>query len=138
MGRYSSNMREPAAKPTGVHPIWRGIGCLTIIITPVLAYAAAYITEPMFYNRGLIPNELLITPQVPGWLWNAPGLAQGVQFILSQPGILAMLVLTLMYILILGGILSVAYAMMYRMLAPSRYGPMDAPPPKVKVKKYTR
>ena len=46
--------------------------------------------------------------------------------------------ITGVFIVILGGIFSLVYAVMYRAVAPSRYGPMDAPPPKVKIKKYKR
>ena len=40
--------------------------------------------------------------------------------------------------LLIGGVISVIYALMYRFIGPSRYGPTDAPPPKIKTKRYTR
>jgi len=93
---------------------------------------------PFFQDRGLIPRELLGTPQTPDWMWIAPVVAQTYQFLFGRPGILATLVLTFIYILFIGGVMSVFYAFMYQLAAPSRYGPMDAPPPRVKVKKYKR
>ncbi len=138
MGKYKSGVRQPEPLPTGPQPIWRGIGCLLIILVPILSYAAAVLTMPFFFNRGVVPGELLFTPQPPDWLWIAPVLAQIFRFLFGRYAILATLLLTLIYILFIGGVLTVFYAFIYRMAAPSRYGPMDAPPPRIKVKKYKR
>ena len=109
-----------------------------IVLVPVISYAAAEVTMPFFLNRGLVPRELLFTPQTPEWLQIAPILAQTFRFLFGRYAILATLGLTVLYIIFFGGILTVIYAFMYRMASPSRYGPMDAPPPRVKVKKYKR
>lgn len=118
--------------------IWRGIGCLLIILVPVLSYAAAELSLQFFIDQRLVPRELLITPQVPDWMWLAPVLARIVQSVIGRSGFLAILVLTFVYILFLSGIFSVLYAFMYRLAAPTKYGPMDAPPPRIKIKKYKR
>jgi len=132
-------MREAKPKSTEPHPIWRGIGCFIIIVVPVLSFAAADLSLPFFLNRGLVPKELLVTPATPDWMWTLiPGLAPIFQFLFGRYAIGAILILTVLFIIILGGIFSVLYSFMYRTVAPSRYGPMDAPPPKVKVKKYKR
>jgi hypothetical protein len=138
MGKYRSGVRKEDTRSQGPNPIWRGIGCLLIILVPVLSYAAADVSMPFFLSQGLVPRELLSTPQTPDWLWIAPVLAQTYQYLLGRPGILAILVLTIIYILFIGGAMSVLYAFMYQLAAPSRYGPMDAPPPRIKVKKYKR
>ena len=138
MGRYRDTMKEVDQKVERPHPIWRGIGCGLMIFVPILSFAAANVSMPFFLNRGLIPQQLLFTPEVPSWLWYAPVLAQIIQFLFGRPAIFAILLLTVVYILILGGIFSVIYAFMYRAVAPSRYGPLDAPPPKVKIRKYKR
>ena len=138
MGRYRDTIATKEEKSKGPHPIWRGIGCLIIIIVPILSFAAASVMMPFFLNRGLVPEQLLFTPQIPDWLWYVPVLAQIIQFLFGRFAIFATLILTFIFILIFGGIFSVIYAFMYRMVAPSRYGPMDAPPPKVKIKKYKR
>ena len=138
MGRYKETIKEVDQKVERPHPIWRGIGCLIIIIVPILSFAAANVSMPFFLNRGLVPNELLFTPELPRWLWYAPVLAQIIQYLFGRFAIFATLILTFIFIVILGGIFSVIYATMYRIVAPARYGPLDAPPPKVKIKKYTR
>lgn len=138
MGRYKDTMKEVEFKDEGPHPIWRGIGCGLIILVPILSFAAASVSIPFFLSRGLVPQQLLFTPQVPDWLWYAPVLAQIIQSLFSQPAIFAILLLTVVYIIVLGGTFSLLYAFMYRVAAPPRYGPMDAPPPKVKITKYKR
>ena len=119
-------------------PIWRGIGCLLMIIIPVVSYAASVMTMPYLRGLGLIPVDLLFTPQLPSWIWAAPVLARMFQFLFVRYGIFATLLLTSIYIVLIGGTISVLYAFMYRLTAPARYGPLDAPPPKRKIKKYTR
>lgn len=138
MGKYQTGVRRDEPRAKGPPPIWRGIGCLLIVLVPILSYAAADLSLPFFQGQGLVPRELLVTPQAPEWLWVAPAVAQAFQFLFGRPGILAILVLMFFYILFIGGIMSLLYAYMYQLAAPSRYGPMDAPPPRIKVKKYKR
>jgi hypothetical protein len=138
MGKYKSGVKREEPLPEGPLPIWRGIGCLLIVLIPILSYAAADLSLPFFQGRGLVPRELLATPQTPDWMYIAPMVVRIYQTLFGHPGILAILVLTFVYILLIGGIMSVFYAFMYQLAAPSRYGPMDAPPPRIKVKKYKR
>jgi hypothetical protein len=137
MGRYKETIKKQT-KASGPPPIWRGIGCLMIILVPVISYAAAFLSLPFFTKQRLVPRELLVTPQPPDWLGFLPVLESAYWGIFSVHGILAILVLTIIYTILIGGVMSVVYGYMYQMTAPSRYGPMDAPPSKVKIKKYKR
>jgi hypothetical protein len=56
----------------------------------------------------------------------------------SIPNLPATLVIALVSIVVIGGIVSIVYGYMYSLLAPSKYGAMDVPPPRVKTKKYKR
>ena len=138
MGKYQSGVKRKEIQRTGPQPIWRGIGCLLIILVPIISYAAADLSMPFFMERNLVPRELLFTPQTPDWLRIVPGIAQMYQFLFGRYAILATLLLTVVYLIFLGGILTVLYGYLYQLSAPSRYGPMDAPPPNIKVKKYKR
>ena len=111
---------------------------MLIFLIPLISYATAELTFPSLQKQGLIPRELLFTPQTPDWLRIAPVLAQIYQVLFGRYGILAILMLTIIYTILIGGVLTVVYAYLYKLTAPSRYGPMDAPPPRVKVKKYKR
>jgi hypothetical protein len=42
MSRYKVNIRRED-RPWSIHPIWRGIGCIWLVILPVMAYAAAWL-----------------------------------------------------------------------------------------------
>lgn len=138
MGRYKDTQKAVEQKAAGPPPIWRGIGCMLIFLVPVISYAAADLSMPFFLKQHLVPQELLVTPHAPDWLQVMPVLDQMFNSLLGHAGILATLSLTLIYMLFIAGILTVLYAFMYQMSTPSRYGPMDAPPPRTKVKKYKR
>jgi len=138
VGKYRTGVRV-REKKKGIHPIWRGIGCLIILIVPVLSYAIALLTFPIFYNAHLVPLNLLGTPQVPTWMWYSPNFASFMQTIIGQPNLKGILLLAFAYTLFIGGFMSLIYAIIWRQFGPSRYGPLDAEPIRTKkVKKYTR
>jgi hypothetical protein len=138
MGKYRRESRDPRSKEKQLHPIWRGIGCVILVLVPIISFAAASVLMPLLLKRGWVPQQLLFTPQAPVWLWYAPILAEVFQFLFGRYAIFATLILTAVFIILLSGVFSLVYAIMYQTVAPPRYGPMDAPPPKVKIKKYKR
>lgn len=138
MGRYRDTMKEVEQKAAGPHPVWRGIGCGLMILVPIISFTLASMTIPIFIKQGWVPQQLLFSPAIPTWLWYSPVVAQIVQDLFLRPNIFAIVLLAIIYIIILGGIFSVIYAIMYQTVAPPRYGPMDAPPPKAKIRKYRR
>ncbi|MBI5825735.1 MAG: hypothetical protein HZB18_17035 [Chloroflexi bacterium] len=140
MGKYrSSAVKREKPKSQGPHFIWRGLGCLMMIIIPAISIAAGYETV----NYGLahewtIPYQLLGTPRLPeiiyksDALWAVFGRITGIQHFYAYA------VIGILYMIGLSGFISFIYALVYRMISPSRWGPMDAPPPKFRPKKYTR
>lgn len=138
MGKYQSGVKREEPRSHGPNPIWRGIGCLLMVIVPLMSYAAAELTMPLLQAQGLIPRELLFTPATPDWLRISPVVAQTYQTLFGRYGILAILALTIIYTILLGGFITVLYSYVYQLAAPSRYGPTDAPPSRIKVKKYKR
>lgn len=106
-----------------VHPVWRGIGCLMIIIIPIMALAGTTILYDARIPQKFFPvtKDLAFTyPSLP-WIGNYP----------------------LPYILIITAVLTflgyftltALYAIIFRAGSGSRYGPLDAPPVKRKVRK---
>lgn len=138
MGKYAPSVRRSNIKPERPHPVWRGIGCLIMIIVPVLSYAAASVTMPALREAGLVPYDLMGTPRVPDWMWISPVVAGFFQRIIGRPMFSAIMLLTVLYIIFLGGFFSFAYALLYRFVGPPRYGPTDAEPVRKKIRKYTR
>ena len=132
-----STMLEAAQAQT--HAIWRGIGCLLMLIVPVMSFILATITV----STGLelnwpMPYQLLGNPVMPAYLWNIQSINPVLGFIQTQTNLYAILVVTVLYIILLSGVLTVAYAIVYRIVGPSPYGPLDAPPAKVRVRSYKR
>ena len=140
MGKYrSSATRRQKPVDSGPHFIWRGLGCLMMIIIPAISFASAY----ELVNYGLdhewtIPYQLLGTPQLPAIIYKSDALWQIFGRITGIKNFYAYLSIGVLIMILLSGLISVIYAMIYSYLAPSRWGPMDMPPPKFNPKKYTR
>ena len=141
MGRYDySERRKIAAKKRGPHPIWQGIGCLIIILLPIISYALADATIQAGVKAGwnFLPYELLGAPQFPDFVWKVWQLARLARPIAQIDNLYANLVLTGVYAISFGGLASLGYSIVYRSIGPPRYGPQDVPPPKIKTKPYKR
>ena len=123
-----------------LHPIWRGIGCLLILVVPVVAYLLADLTIRGAIAQGWpMPYQLMGYPVMPVFLWNVtPGLAPILTFIQGQNNLYAVLSLTIVYIVLLSSLISIVYSIIYRLVGPPRYGPTDVPPPPIYVKPYKR
>ena len=112
MGRYVPT-REAQVKRRQLNPIWRGIGCLTIVGLAAAGYLFANWFLPANFQNGWIylPPELSGPPQYP-WL-----------YVKATVGVLA-------------GVAGFAIlTMIYGILNPMRPGELDAPPEKRRVKR---
>jgi len=139
MGKYSSSSRRtPAPKRDSVHPLVRGIGCLMFVIVPIFAYGISTIVVKYVVDHGWpIPRDWLGAPRfnVP------PGIPLITDFLLilhQQNNLIANLAFTVALSVVLFGIMSIVYGYTYAVTGPSRYGPQDVPPPRVKTRKYRR
>ena len=84
-----------------------------------------------------MPYQLMGFPVLPAVLARS-GLAPVVGFIESRQNLYAILLITVVAIVALGTLLSFLYSLVYKFVGPPRYGPLDAPPPKVGIKRYKR
>ena len=139
MGKYSSSSRGPS-KPTGpqVHPLMRGIGCLSMVLIPVFSYAVADVILKGPGASWPLPKTWFGAPHLPKFLHSLSGLAPVVGFLQQQTNLTGNLIIGGLIMVVLFGIMSIIYGYLYSMMAPSKYGPHDVPPPRVKTKKYTR
>ena len=118
MAKYGNYSRRPPGKerPWEIHPVWRGIGCLLIVLIPILSYAGAVI--------------LVQENNVRGWMPVPPEFARAM--VLPVLGRVPYLVANLVVAVILAVagfvLLTVLYSIFYSLIGPSRYGPMDSPP----------
>ena len=140
MSKYTFADRRRAEASAGrPHPIWRGIGCLIILIVPVVSFAAAYlIAQIAIASRWPVPYELTGYPVVSPTLWKVAAFAPLWAFIQSQNNLYLILAFTVIIIFLLAILVSIIYAFVYRFTGPPRYGPYDEPPPSRKVKRYKR
>jgi hypothetical protein len=140
MGKYSSFSR-PAAKPRnrGVHPVMRGIGCIMIVVVPILAYGAAVLlVDYTMAHSALIPRAWYGPPTIHPLLWKLQGLAPALHFLRAQNNLEAYLIFAAVITAVIGGIMSIIYGYLYSVFGPPQYGPQDAPPIRKKVKAYKR
>ncbi|MEW5871773.1 MAG: hypothetical protein AB1894_21070 [Chloroflexota bacterium] len=129
MGRYSkySTEGQMASRPWTVHPIWRGIGLILIILIPIMSFAGAVELVDANIRNNWLPQanasyELMASRPVP--LINIP--VNHLYAVLLTAALLALLGF---------GVLVFFYAIMYSAMGPSRYGPLDAPPLRSRRKK---
>jgi hypothetical protein len=105
---------EKRKKRGEIHPIWRGIGCVFMILIPILAYAASVtlVRENIKQKWVELPSELLGSITLPsmGKIYYAD------------------IVVALAMLFIIFALFTVAYAIVYRLVGPSFYGPLDALP----------
>ena len=137
MSKYSPrNKPERPKLNREVHPVMRGVGCIMMVVVPVLSYLTAVIivnTVPL----PLLPS--MTRPiDIPNWMYFFSGLQSVFLYIENQPLLVAYLTLTLIISIFLFAILAIVYGFIYKAFGPSQYGPTDAPPIRKKVKKYTR
>lgn len=119
--------RTRVQRPWKVHPVWRGIGCILMVLVPLLAYSGAVLLkEANIQNRWMsVPPDLdqyintaRLETLLPGFapVWDLVGRIYLLDLVLTAT------------LTILGfGLLTIFNGMLYGMLGPSRYGPLDSP-----------
>ena len=140
MGKYTTYTKTPP-KPRnlGVHPVMRGIGCIMMIVVPLLAYGISLFLIDYGIRQGWpIPPSWLEPIRIHPLLFNLNGLEPVWNFLLRQDNLIAILVFTIAITVVIGGLMSVLYGYIYSIFGPAQYGPQDAPPIRVKVKRYKR
>ena len=118
MSKYDRYVIKKQSRPAyRVHPIWRGVGFLLILLVPFLSYVASLQLIQENERRGWFP--------IPAELVSPVG----------DPYLILQVIITislsfLVYILFL-----LIYFVIYRVFGPDRYGPTDAPPIQGKIRK---
>jgi hypothetical protein len=119
-------------RPWQIHPVWRGIGCLLLILVPIMAWFAADLVLKSNLSR-FFPYEftrVIVIPfthiaEVDKLIVQVNYYFQNTQFLFGQ------VFLTIIFSFIGFGIIALLYAIIYRVAGPPRYGPFDIPPNKV-------
>ena len=141
MGKYTTHSRQAPKPPRNrVHPLMRGIGCIMMIVVPILSYGIALLLIDYGISHGWpIPPSWLQPITIHPLLFRLRGLAPVWNFLLVQDNLIAIVVFTITIMVVIGGLMSIIYGYIYSMFGPPQYGPQDAPPIRgVKVKRYKR
>lgn len=119
MGRFDSS-RKPAEynETPEYHPIWRGVGFAMMVLIPIISYAASVLLfqENLVRHWIPIPSDLIIRV--------------GKDPYLMIKIILAVIIAVIFYMIFL-----VITFVANRLFGPPRYGPLDAPPIRRKVRR---
>ena len=109
---YQTKSRRSIIPP--VHPVWRGIGCFLLILLPIISFAGAKLLVQANGKQRWVQMPVELTRSFP----------------LPMIGrvLYADLALTVILIVIGFAILTVGYAIVYRIIGIPRYGPLDSPP----------
>jgi hypothetical protein len=137
MGKYLK-FRSKSPEKKGMHPIWRGIGCILIIVVPLLAFWMMSIFVPLIIATGKIPYQLLGPVHFPERAFKIQIVAGIARFISSFDNLWVNIIMFFVILLILTAVFSLLYSAIYTIVGPTRYTELDAPPTKYKGKKYTR
>jgi hypothetical protein len=139
MGKTNIYQKRDEAKPKRtIHPIWRGIGFLMIVLIPIISYAASLVLLSENAKNGWypIPKDLYIykiqlvpIPSTEDFLYEKT---------IRDPLLVVKLLITMLFSIFFFGIFSMVNFALYSAFGPPRYGPLDVPPQKYKGKAYKR
>ncbi|MFZ5881061.1 MAG: hypothetical protein ACOY0R_16965 [Chloroflexota bacterium] len=139
MTRTNIRKAEQRAAPKGPHPIWNGLGCLMMIVIPVMSLGISMVAlDFALGQKWPVPYMLLGYPRFPDLFYSTKGLANIFVYLRGIEHLYAYITLTALISILLGGFIAVLYALIYRYVGPSKYGPTDSPPIKLKVSKKQR
>ncbi len=107
MGRYTSYQRQKEkVKRNEVHPVMRGIGCILLVLVPILAYGTAVYVVDYGVRRGWpIPFTWLGMVDIPPLLLKLTGLSVIWNFLQAQNNLTANLVFALVITIVIFGVL---------------------------------
>lgn len=107
------------------------------LVIPIISIATAWLVVDKIWT--LLPYWMIAPIRLPWFMYRyLPQATFFLASILGRERLVAYSLFTLLFVFIFGGVLSFVYAVVYRVIGPPRYSPIDAPPPKVKVKRYKR
>ncbi len=121
-----------------MNPIWRGIGCILIVLVPLITLGLTVIATPLVSSTGYVPRELMGHVIFPDWVSKVPILSAIAVFIANINNLWLNLIIFIVILVILTGISSLIYVSVLQVIGPPRYGEKDAPPSRYKAKEYKR
>ena len=139
MGKHNSYQKTPDLPRSEIHPIWRGIGCIIILLTPIISWAATQVLLDVGKSQKWpFMYGLAGTVRFPDIFYTTPYVQIVANYLSNIPYLEAMAMFFVLFLIMFSGIFAVINAALYRMIGPPRYTRLDEPAPRVKTKRYTR
>ena len=139
MGRNSMRQAKSSTPNRNVvNPYMRGIGCLLMVLVPLFAFALGDLLAEQRIGYGLLPPEWYGIMMFPPQMYKLTGLSSLAVLLATKNHLQATLFFTVIGIVVIGSVISVVFGYLYAIMAPSRWGPTDVPPVRIKTKKYKR
>lgn len=106
MSKYSASFRQLTQKPRPweIHPVWSGIGCLLLILLPILSFAAARLLVQENMSQRWI--------SIPRFMWYGLAIPPVGQVYLVD------LALAILLLAVIFAVVTVIYSLLYRLFAP--------------------
>jgi len=137
MGIYTKLQHREKRRPE-IHPIWRGIGCILLVVVPLVTFALTTLVVPLLAATGYVPQGLLGHINFPAWAYRLPVLSGIATFIGGFDKLGLGIIVFIVILVWFTGIFSFIYVAILQIIGPPRYSEIDAPPPRYKSKPYKR
>ncbi|MCJ7531176.1 MAG: hypothetical protein MUO64_09120 [Anaerolineales bacterium] len=113
-------------KDKSPHPIWRGFGCILVVVILMMSYATADLLIQENFHQGwvVLPPYLNLPLSIPSVSIPSVGTTPAINI----SNLFVNLVVTIVLALLLFTIISIVYSIVYRASGGGRPGPMDAAP----------
>jgi hypothetical protein len=139
MGKHNSFQKAKDLPRSEIHPVWRGIGCIIILLTPIISWAAMLVLLDLGKSqKWSFVYSLSGTVHFPAVFYTTPIVKIAAYYLSSIPYLEAMVLFFILFLILFSGVFAFINAVLYRMIGPPRYTRLDEPAPRVKTKRYTR
>jgi hypothetical protein len=137
MSKYVKYRIKPKPKKE-LNPVWRGIGCILLVVVPLMAFGLMLLVVPALVASGKVPWQLTGYVRFPEWAYRVMIIREIALFIGSFKDLWVNIIIFWIIVLLLTTVASLLYAWIYSLVGPARYTALDAPPPKHRGKTYKR
>jgi hypothetical protein len=121
--------RDHAERRWKVNPVWRGIGCVLLLLIPIMSWYGTTIF--LQSNKKIVlPWELTTVVSIPyTHVTEIDKVIASINRYFDATGfVFGQLFFTIILSFIGFGVLAFIYALLYKIAGPPRYGPFDVPP----------
>jgi hypothetical protein len=139
MGKYNSFQKKQDLPRNEIHPVWRGIGFIIMLLTPIISWAATMVLLDLGKSqKWSFMYGLAGTVRFPEIFYTTPVVQTAANYLSTVPYLAAIVLFFIAFFVLFSGVFAFLNAVLYRIVGPPRYTRLDEPAPRVKTKRYTR